>query len=114
MTPRVMSLYHLFIVKSIHKHNRLGKITIMNNITKYSNQLNVIGNKIKYYRTKRNLSQAGLSNKLLLLGIDIPKNSIQRIESGDRIIKDYELAGLSKVLKVSTDILLLDFFKELE
>lgn len=86
----------------------------MNNITRYNDKLNVIGSTVKHYRIKNNLSQAGLSNKLLLLGIDIPKNSIQKIESGDRIIKEYELAGISKVLNVSTDTLLADFIKELE
>lgn len=86
----------------------------MNNITRYNDKLNVIGSTVRHYRMKKNLSQAGLSNKLLLLGIDIPKNSIQKLESGDRIIKEYELAGISKVLNVSTDTLLADFIKGLE
>lgn len=86
----------------------------MKNITKYNDNLNVIGSKIKYYREINNLSLSQLSDKLQLLGIDIPKNSLQRIEKGKRIIKEYELAGLSKVLKVSTDELLKDFIKELE
>ena len=86
----------------------------MNNITKYNNKLNVIGNKIKYYREQNNLSQTEMSNKLLLIGIDIPKNSIQRLENGNRIIKDYELAGFSKIFNISTDELLKDFIKELE
>ena len=92
----------------------MGKITIMNNITRYNDKLNVIGSTVRHYRMKKNLSQAGLSNKLLLLGIDIPKNSIQKLESGDRIIKEYELAGISKVLNVSADTLLADFIKGLE
>lgn len=86
----------------------------MKNNTKYNNKLNVIGNVIKYYREKNNLTLVDLSNKLLLLGIDIPKNSLQRLEKGNRIIKDFELAGISKVLNVSTEILLKDFKKELE
>lgn len=86
----------------------------MNNITKYNEKLNVIGNTIKYYREKNNLSQMDLSNKLLLIGIDIPKNSIQRLEKGNRIIKDYELAGFSKIFKISIDELLKDFIEELE
>lgn len=86
----------------------------MNNITRYNDKLNVIGSTVRHYRMKKNLSQAGLSNKLLLLGIDIPKNSIQKLESGDRIIKEYELAGISKVLNVSADTLLADFIKGLE
>lgn len=86
----------------------------MKNSTKYNDNLNVIGSKIKCYREINNLSLSQLSDKLQLLGIDIPKNSLQRLEKGKRIIKEYELAGLSKVLKVSTDELLKDFIKELE
>ena len=66
------------------------------------------------YVDKSNLTLVDLSNKLLLLGIDIPKNSLQRLEKGNRIIKDYELAGISKVLNVSAEILLQVFMKELE
>lgn len=86
----------------------------MKNSTKYNDNLNVIGEKIKYYREINNLSLSQLSDKLQLIGIDIPKNSLQRLEKGDRIIKEYELAGFSKIFKVSADELLKDFMKELE
>ncbi len=85
----------------------------MNNSTKYNGKLNVIGKKIKFYREKGNLSQQGLVNKLQLVGVDIPKNSLQRIEKGNRIIKDYELAGFAKVFKISGDTLLEDFMQDL-
>lgn len=86
----------------------------MNNSAKYNKKLNVIGPLIREYREQSGLSQAELSNKLLLVGIDIPKNSIQRLECGDRIIKDFELAGISKVLNVSIDELLKDFINTLK
>lgn len=86
----------------------------MNNITKYNNKLNVIGSKIKFYREKNNWSLSQLSNRLMLIGIDIPKSSLQRIEVGDRVIKDYELAGLAKVFKVSPNILLRDFIDKID
>ena len=85
----------------------------MNNNKKFNNQLNVIGPIIRQYRESSNLSQKELSDKLLLLGIDIPKNSIQRLECGNRIIKDYELAGISKILKVSPTTLLESIIKDL-
>ena len=50
----------------------------------------------------------------MLIGIDIPRSSIQKIEIGDRVIKDYELVGFSKIFKVSPDALLSEFIKELE
>lgn len=87
----------------------------MNNSKKYNDKLNVIGLKIKYYREKNNWSLSELSDKLMLLcGIDIPKSSLQRIETGGRVIRDYELAGFSKVFKISPNTLLKDFLEELE
>lgn len=59
----------------------------MNNITKYNGKLNILGEKIKYYREKNNLSLSQLSNQLMLLGIDIPKSSLQRIETGRKSYK---------------------------
>lgn len=82
----------------------------MNNITKYNDEyLNVIGHIVREYREIKNLSQKQLSDKLLLLGIDIPKNSIQKLETGKRVIKDYEIAGLSIVLGVPPTKLLQPF-----
>lgn len=85
----------------------------MRNSIKYNGKLNVIGTIIRQYREDAHLSQADLSAKLALLGIDIPKNSVQRLENGDRIIKDYELAGIAKILGVSTDVLLQKFIQKL-
>lgn len=86
----------------------------MNNMIKYNENLNILGGKIKFYREKNNLSLSQLSNKLMLLGIDIPKSSLFKIENGNRIIKDYELAAFTKVFKISPNVLLKDFLKELE
>lgn len=86
----------------------------MNNGNKYNGKLNVIGLKIKYYREKNGWSLSELSNRLMLQGIDIPKSSLQRMETGGRVIRDYELAGFSKVFKVSPNILLKDFLEEIE
>lgn len=86
----------------------------MNNITKYNDKLNIVGNKIKFYREKNGLSLSQLSNALMLVGIDIPKSSIQRIEVGRRVVKDYELVGIAKVFKVTPNTLLKEFMEEIE
>lgn len=78
----------------------------MKNTIKYNGKLNAIGNKIKEYRIKAEMTQKELSEQLQLYGIDLNKNSLQKIERGDRIIKEYELAVFCKVLKVSADELL--------
>ena len=56
------------------------------------------------YPTK--MSQRALADKLQLLGIDVDKNAIQRIESGKRFVTDIELVCLSKALQVSIEQLL--------
>ena len=50
----------------------------------------------------------------MIKGIDIHKSSIQRIEVGDRVVKDYELVGFAKIFKVSPNVLLKDFINELD
>lgn len=80
--------------------------------SKYNNHLNVSSKKIKQLREKNNLSLSGLSTKLALMGIDIPKPSLHKLENGNRVIKDFELYALSQVLNVSIEELLEDFIVE--
>ena len=54
----------------------------MNRFIKYNGKLNVIGENVRRFREAEKLSLTQLSNKLLLLGIDIPKSSLQNIEMG--------------------------------
>lgn len=81
--------------------------------TNYNGHLNVSYRKIKEYRLRNNLSLSGLSIKLALLGIDIPKQSIYKLETGERIIKDFELYALSYIFKVHMEDLLEDFAQDL-
>ena len=82
--------------------------------SKYNEQLNVSSSKIKQLRIKNNLSLSALSTKLALLGIDIPKQSLYKIETGNRIVKDFELYAIAYVLKVSMEDLLEDFISEID
>ena len=59
------------------------------------------------------MSREVLSNKLMMLGIDINSDGIYKIEKGKRIIKDFELSALSIVLNISETDLLKDFKNEL-
>ncbi len=80
----------------------------------YNGRLNVSSNKIKELRMKNHLSLSGLSTKLALMGIDISKPSLHKLETGQRVLKDYELYGLSHIFKVSIEELLDDFINELK
>ncbi|MBQ7005258.1 MAG: helix-turn-helix transcriptional regulator [Clostridia bacterium] len=67
---------------------------------------NVCGKNIAYLRMKANISQKGLADKMQLVGIDIDKNAIQRIECGKRFITDIEVIAFAKVFNITTDELL--------
>ena len=67
---------------------------------KYENKNNVIGNLIKEYREKANLSKSELSRQLQLHAVYIDRTELVRMESGRMIIKDFELIALCKVLKI--------------
>ena len=56
------------------------------------------------YPTK--LSQRALADKMQLIGIDIDKNAIQRIEAGKRFVTDIELKGFAEIFGVSIDRLI--------
>ena len=67
---------------------------------------NICGAQVAYYRKKLNKSQRELADVLQLLGLDIDKNAIQRIECGKRFVTDIELRALSKIFGVTCDELL--------
>ena len=69
-------------------------------------QNNICGRNIAKARKGRNLSQRELADGLQLLGLDIDKNAIQRIEAGKRFVTDIELTVISRYLNMSYDDLL--------
>jgi len=52
------------------------------------------------------VSQNKLAGQLQLAGLDLEKNAVQRIESGERFVTDIELKKLAEVLGVSADELI--------
>ncbi len=68
---------------------------------KYENlKNNVIGSLVKKYREKRGLSKINLCRLLQLHAIYLDSTELKRIEDGQMIVKDFELIGFSKVLKI--------------
>lgn len=51
-------------------------------------------------------SQRELADKLQLLDLDLSKNAIQQIESGERFVTDIELKVIAALFEVSSDSLL--------
>ena len=56
------------------------------------------------YPTK--LSQRALADKMQLIGIDVDKNAIQRIECGKRFVTDIELKAFSEIFGVDVNQLI--------
>lgn len=69
---------------------------------------NICGEKIYILRKQHipKMSQRILADYLQLNGIDVDKNAIQRIESGERFVTDIELKALAKIFDVTCDYLL--------
>ena len=67
---------------------------------------NIAGVRIKTVREQLGWSQAELAAKLQLENIVIEQKAISRIERGERLITDYELQAIAKVLRVSVEWLL--------
>ena len=72
----------------------------------FDGKKNICGSRIKEARKALHLSQEDLAAKLQVSGVVIERNSISRIESGDRFIADYELLVLSQILGVTPAFLL--------
>jgi transcriptional regulator with XRE-family HTH domain len=67
---------------------------------------NLIGEKLSEKRKAIALSQKKFADRLQLLGLDVDKNAIQRIECGKRFVTDIELTFICKALDVSPNDLL--------
>ena len=62
------------------------------------NEKNIIGKKVRQFRTEKKLSQQQLSDKLETIAVYICRGSVCRIEEQTRTVTDIELWGLSQIL----------------
>ena len=67
---------------------------------------NVCGLKVAKRRKNLKISQRELADRLQLIELDIDKNAVQRIESGQRFVTDIELIYLAKVFGITVEELL--------
>ena len=70
------------------------------------NRNNICGKNVSKFRMELNISQRQLADNLQLIGLDVDKNAIQRIESGQRFVTDIELVAFSKVFNKTFEELL--------
>ncbi len=69
---------------------------------------NICGKNIAKYRVEHKLSQRQLADKMQLVGIDIDKNAIQRIECGKRFVTDIEIIAFRKIFDITFEELLVE------
>lgn len=62
---------------------------------------NISGVNVREARHRAGLSQEQLACKIQIAGLDISQRAISRIETGDRIVADYELQFLADALETS-------------
>ncbi len=71
-----------------------------------TNGKNLIGERLRLLRGEKNFSQRDLARELQLIGIDMDKNVITRIETNKRYVTDFELQALKEIFNVSYDYLI--------
>lgn len=64
---------------------------------------NLCGKNIAKLRVALNISQRELADRMQLVGIDLDKNAIQRIECGKRFVTDIEVIAFARVFSVTLE-----------
>lgn len=70
-------------------------------IYKPSGRCNASGEQVRSRREAAGLSQEQLAAKLQLAGLNLGQKAISRIETGERIVADFELEYLADALGVT-------------
>ena len=79
----------------------------MRNISENQSSFNITGKYIKKIRKDKKITQEDLCARMQVMGYQISRSDISKIENGKRFISDFEVVGFAKALKVS----ILDLFK---
>lgn len=69
----------------------------------YEGKRNVSGERVRQKRIERKITQAELAARVQFEGVTLEQDAISRIESGQRMVQDYELRALAEVLGASMD-----------
>ena len=67
------------------------------------NKCNISGDRIRQWRMDAGLTQEELSIRMQLNGLQMGQMAISRIETGKRLVADFELVIFSRVLVVSME-----------
>lgn len=73
---------------------------------KYLGKNNVSGDRIRELRLRARLSQSDLAIRMQTEGVVIEQDAISRIESGSRLVTDFELLVLARIFNTTADWLI--------
>lgn len=95
------------------KSNKLWEYTMRRSdvqlkVINLDGRRNVSGERVRQVRTRKRLTQADLAARVQTTGVILEQDAISRIESGSRMVQDYELRALAEVLGVTADWLMED------
>lgn len=76
------------------------------NIYYHNGRSNICGPQVREKRLHLGLSQEQLAAQIQIAGLDITQRAVSRIETGNRVVPDYELIYLSKALDIPVSYLL--------
>ena len=69
-------------------------------IYQYEGKCNSSGERVRIAREKAGITQNELAARLQVAGVQLNQKAISRIETGDRVVADFELIHLAKALDV--------------
>ena len=72
----------------------------------YHGKKNISGERIRMARKKLKLSQTNFAAQLQVRDVILERDTISRIEIGDRFVADYELRAIAEILGVKVTWLL--------
>ena len=81
---------------------------------KINGKSNLSGKLIENHRLQKNISREELAQQLQLLGLDLDRVQIFRIEKGKMLVKDFELITICKVLDINYEELKKELDNELK
>ena len=78
----------------------------------FFNNKNVIAERLRYYRERKDLTQGQLAARLQTMNVNIDQQMISRIERNQRLVTDYEFACPCIALDITEQDLLSDFYDQ--
>ncbi len=81
-------------------------------IYKYNEKCNASGQKIRELRKKIGITQGQLAARIQVQGVILEQKNISRIETGNRVVADYELRAFAKAFGVKMEDLMEEEIKD--